>query len=120
MVGGGPARAGMLADMAIPLMVLNLGVQLRSLRISEFRHAAAGAGIRMGGGLLLAAGFVIMFGVSGVSRNVILLDSIMPPAVFNVILAQKYDADPDAVASAILIGTLLSVVTTPIFLMVIS
>jgi len=71
-------------------------------------------------GLLLAAGFVIMFGVSGVSRNVILLDSIMPPAVFNVILAQKYDADPDAVASAILIGTLLSVVTTPIFLMVIS
>ncbi len=111
---------GMLADTAIPLMVLNLGVQLRSLRISELRHAAAGVGIRMGGGLLLAAGFVIMFGVSGVSRNVILLDSIMPPAVFNVILAQKYDADPDAVASAILIGTLLSVVTTPIFLMLIS
>jgi predicted permease len=41
----------------------------------------------------------------------------MPPAVFNVILAQKYSADPDAVASAIVIGTLLSVVVTPVYLL---
>ena len=108
---------GMLADTAIPLMIINLGVQLRSLKISALRHAVAAVGIRMGGGLLIAALFVTIFGVSGVSRNVILLDSIMPPAVFNVILAQKYDADPDAVASAIVLGTLLSVVTTSVFLM---
>ena len=108
---------GMLADTAIPLMIINLGVQLRSLRISALRHAATAVGIRMGGGLLIAALFVTIFGVSGVSRNVIMLISIMPPAVFNIILAQKYDADPDAVASAIVLGTLLSVVTTSIFLL---
>lgn len=108
---------GMLADTAIPLMIINLGVQLRSLRISDLRHAAAAVAIRMGGGLLIAVLYVTIFGVSGVSRNVILLISIMPPAVFNVILAQKYDADSDAVASAIVMGTLLSIVTTPIFLL---
>ena len=107
----------MLADVAIPLMILNLGVQLRSLRVSDMRHAVAGVGVRMGGGLLLAAVFVIVFRVSGLSRNVILLISVMPPAVFNVILAQKYDADADAVASAIVVGTLLSVVVTPAFLL---
>jgi predicted permease len=107
----------MLADVAIPLMILNLGVQLRSLRVSDIRHAVAGAGVRMGGGLLLATAFVIAFGVSGLSRSVILLDSLMPPAVFNVILAQKYGTDPDAVASAIVVGTLLSVVVTPTFLL---
>lgn len=107
----------MLADVAIPLMILNLGIQLRSLRVSDVRRAAAGAGIRMGGGLLIAAGFVTLFNITGVSRNVILLDAIMPPAVFNVILAQKYGADPDAVASAIVLGTLLSVATTPLYLM---
>jgi predicted permease len=106
----------MLADVAIPLMILNLGIQLRSLTVSDLHHAAAGVGIRMGGGLLIAALFALVFGVSGVSRNVILLDAVMPPAVFNVILAQKYDADPDAVASAIVLGTLLSVVTTSVFL----
>jgi predicted permease len=107
----------MLADVAIPLMILSLGIQLRSLRISGVRRAAVAVGARMGGGLLFAAAFVIIFGIAGTSRNVILLDSLMPPAVFNVILAQKYDADPEAVASAIVIGTLLSVVTTPIYLM---
>ena len=111
---------GMLADTAIPIMIINLGVQLRSLTISDLHHAAAGVGIRMGGGLLLALAFVIIFGVSGVSRNIILLVSIMPPAVFNVILAQKYDANPDAVASTIVMGTLLSVATTSLFLIFIS
>jgi predicted permease len=111
---------GMLADTAIPIMIINLGVQLRSLRISDLHHAAVGVGIRMGGGLLLALAFVMLFGVSGVSRNVILLVSIMPPAVFNVILAQKYDANPDAVASTIVMGTLLSVVTTSLLLLFLS
>ena len=106
----------MLADVAIPLMILNLGAQLHSLGISDIRHAAAGVGIRMGGGFLIAAAFVTLFGISELSRNVIVLDSLMPPAVFNVILAQKYRADPDAVASAIVIGTLLSVVATPVYL----
>lgn len=106
----------MLADVAIPLMILNLGIQLRSLRVSELRHAVAGVGIRMGGGFLLAAAFVLMFGVTGLSSRIIFLDSLMPPAVFNVVLAQKYGADPDAVASTIVLGTLLSVVVTPVFL----
>jgi predicted permease len=107
----------MLADVAIPLMILNLGVQLRSLVVSDIRHALAGVCIRMGGGALLAAAFVMIFDVTGVSRNVIFLDSLMPPAIFNVILAQKYSADADAVASTIVMGTLLSVVTTPLFLL---
>jgi hypothetical protein len=111
---------GMLADTAIPLMIINLGVQLRSLTMSDLRHAAAGVFIRMGCGLLLALCFVSIFGVDGLSRKIILLVSIMPPAVFNVILAQKYDADADAVASTIVMGTLLSIVTTSIFLMFIS
>jgi predicted permease len=111
---------GMLADTAIPLMIINLGVQLRSLTVSDLRHAAAGVFIRMGCGLLIALCFVSIFGVEGLSRSIILLVSIMPPAVFNVILAQKYDADADAVASTIVMGTLLSIVTTSIFLMFIS
>jgi len=107
----------MLADVAIPLMIINLGVQLKSLKVSDLHHALAGVGIRMGGGLLMAASFIVIFGIAGVSRNVIFLDALMPPAVFNVILAQKYDADPDAVASMIVLGTLLSIATTPLFLM---
>lgn len=106
----------MLADVAIPLMILSLGIQLRSLRVSAVRHAMAGAGIRMGGGFLVAAVFVALFNIGGLTRNVIFLDSIMPPAVINVVLSQKYLADPDIVASAIVMGTLMSVLVTPLYL----
>lgn len=111
------APVEMLADVAIPLMVLSLGIQLRSLSISDFRHAFAGVAIRMGGGFVLAAIFILIFGITGLSRNVIFLESLMPPAVFSVILAQKYSADPDAVASTIVLGTLLSVAVTPLYLL---
>jgi len=106
----------MLSDVAIPLMILNLGIQLRLLRVSDVRHALVAVGIRMGGGFIIAAIFVTVLGVTGVARNIIFLDSLMPPAVFNVVLAQKYGANPDAVASAIVLGTLLSVVVTPVYL----
>jgi hypothetical protein len=106
----------MLADVAIPLMILALGIQLRSLRVAAVRHAAAGVSIRMGGGFLMALLFVSLFGVDAFSRKVILLDALMPPAVINIVFAQRYSADPDIVASAIVIGTLLSVVVTPLYL----
>ena len=106
----------MLADIAIPLMLLSLGVQLRWLKVSDIRHAIAGVGIRMGGGFLIAVAFVMIFGVASVTQKIIFLDSLMPPAVTNVVIAQKYSADPDTVASAIVIGTLLSIVVTPIYL----
>jgi predicted permease len=106
----------MLADVAIPLMILNLGIQLRLLKVSKLRHAVAGVLIRMLGGLALAYAFVAIFGIGGVSRNVIFLDAIMPPAVFNVIFAQKYNADADVVASTIVLGTLFSVALTPAYL----
>jgi hypothetical protein len=40
----------------------------------------------------------------------------MPPAVFNFVLAEKYNQDSKAVASIILAGTILSVITTPLIL----
>jgi predicted permease len=60
---------------------------------------------------------VSFFGIAGLSRKIIFLDALMPPAVINVVLAQKYFADPEVVASAIVIGTLLSAGITPLYLL---
>ena len=103
----------MLGQMAIPLMLLNLGVQLRALRITDVGHSVVVVGIRMGGGLLLALLFVETFRVVGVERQVLLLGSVMPAAVANVVIAQRYGSNPSIVASAIVLGTLLSLVTIP-------
>lgn len=107
---------GMVGDMAIPLMLLNLGIQLRALHVTDLRHSCIGVAIRMGGGLVFAMMFVGLFGLSGVDRNVLLLDAVMPPAVINVVFAQRYGAHPTLVASTIVLGTLLSLVVLPVVL----
>lgn len=103
----------MLASMAIPIMLLNLGIQLHTLRISDVTHSVAVVAIRMGCGIAIALLFVNLFGIGGVDRQVILLASSMPPAVINVVFAQRYDREPSLVASSIALGTLLSVVVIP-------
>jgi predicted permease len=107
----------MLGAMAIPLMLLNLGAQLRTLEVTDLRHSLVVVAIRMGGGVACAALFVTLFDVTGIDRQVLLLNSIMPAAVINVVLAQRYDANPAAVASAIVLSTLLSLLTIPAILL---
>ncbi len=106
----------MLGAMAIPLMLLNLGMQLRTLSVDDYQASLVVVGIRVFGGLLFATLFVGLFGVDGVERKVLLLGSIMPAAVINVMMAQRYQTDPSLVASAVVLGTLLSLVTIPTLL----
>ena len=40
----------------------------------------------------------------------------MPPAVINVVFAQRYGRDPSLVASCIALGTLVSLVAIPLVL----
>ena len=55
----------MLGAMAIPLMLLNLGMQLRMLAVRDVRHAVGAVAIRMGGGFLFMWAFVVVAGVGG-------------------------------------------------------
>jgi predicted permease len=106
----------MLGAMAIPLLLINLGLHLRNLAVRDVRHTVVVVAIRMVGGATCAVLFITLFGVSGVERKVLLLASIMPAAIINVIIAQRYSADPSLVASAVTLGTLISLVAIPAML----
>jgi predicted permease len=106
----------MLGAMAIPLLLINLGMHLRTLALRDIRHTVVVVAIRVGGGALCAALFISLFGIEGLERKVLMLASIMPAAVINVIIAQRYSRDPALVASAIVLGTLISFVTIPLVL----
>lgn len=106
----------MLGAMAIPLMLLHLGAQLRSYRVRVAAPAVCAAAIRSGGGLALGLLFVALSGISGVTRDVLLVHAVMPPAVVTGVLAQRYGAGPEVVASAIALGTLASVAVIPLLL----
>lgn len=107
----------MLGAMAVPLMLLNLGIQLRSLEVSDVAHSGAAVVLRMGGGVACAWAIVELAGVTGVDRGVLLIMGVMPAAVINAVIAERYGADPSLVASAIVLGTLASVVAIPLVLL---
>lgn len=106
----------MLGAMAVPLMLLTLGVQLRTLSVGAVRHSLVSVAIRMGGGFACALLFVRAADIQGVDRGVLLLMGVMPPAVINAVIAQRYGTDPTLVASAIVLGTLASLVSIPLVL----
>ena len=65
-----------------------------------------------------AAGFAFIqaLGLHGVLASVILLISVMPPAVNSYVLNEKFGKDPENVATALLIGTALSIIPIAIVL----
>jgi predicted permease len=109
----------MLGAMAVPLMLLNLGLQLRTLDVTDVLHSSFAVAVRMGGGFACAWLVVELAGIDGVDRGVLLLMGVMPPAVINAVIAERYGTDPSLVASSIVLGTALSVVAIPLVLLLV-
>jgi len=110
----------MLGDMAIPLMLVTLGLQLRGLRVGDLGHSSVAVAVRMGGGTAAALAFVALFGVTGVERKILLLAGVLPSAVVNAVLAQRYETAPGLVASTIVLGTAASLATIPAMLVAVA
>ncbi|ASK34197.1 AEC family transporter [Alloalcanivorax mobilis] len=108
----------LIGQLTIPMMLVTLGVSLSTLRV---RHLGPGAGFAL---LRLLLGFAIAWsvcalaGIDGLLRGVIVIQSSMPVAVFNYLLAQTYRQGADQVAAMVVISTVLSFLTLPLLLMV--
>lgn len=105
-----------MAGLAIPLMLLTLGVSLASLKVRTISSSLLYACLRLmlgfGVGMLVAQ----VLGLSGPARGVVILQASMPVAVFNYLLAEQFRRSPDEVAGNVVISTALSFVTLPLVL----
>jgi predicted permease len=108
--------ATVLGGFTIPLMQFTLGVSLGRLGIGPIDRAARVAALRLGLGLAVGFTLAPLFGLEGVERGVFVLDCAMPVAVFNYLLAQRFDRAPGAVAGAVVVSTLLAFGTVPVLL----
>jgi len=106
----------MVGGVTIPLMLLTLGGQLKGLRTATWRPSLHIAGLRLTAGVVTMTLFVWVVSVHGVARDVLLVNAIMPGAVMNVVLAQRYSAAPERVASVTVVGTVVSAALLPLVL----
>lgn len=107
-----------LSGIAVPAMLLALGVSLQRLQLGKMGVSVFVALLRLGvgfaGGLLVA----MLFGLEGAARGVLIIQSAMPAAVFNYLWAQVYGRDPAAVAGVVVLSTFIGFLLLPLVLIV--
>jgi predicted permease len=117
---GVPAWAGATLDlvgqMAIPLMLLTLGVAIARLKPSALWPAFWLCLAKLAICTIVPLGVGLAFGLPRQSLAVLVLQVATPVAVTSYMLAAKYDARPDEVAGLVVVSTLLSVPAIPLLL----
>ena len=106
----------MVGDISIPLMLFALGVRLADSRISAVGFGVFGAVLRPVVGMALAWGLLQVLELPPREQALVLVFGALPPAVLNYMFAERYDQEPDKVASMVLIGNVAAVVFLPIAL----
>ncbi|KKM11153.1 hypothetical protein SY88_09920 [Clostridiales bacterium PH28_bin88] len=107
----------MLADAAIPLFLVVLGMQLVDVKVSrEAEKIALGVILRLVVGPLLAVLLVRVMNITGLTAQVLILASGVPSAVITALLAAEHGAEPELVTGITFVTTLLSFVTLTILL----
>lgn len=97
-------------------MMITLGVSLASLKVSGWHHSLGFSLLRVMGGFIVAILCCEWLAIEGIARKALILQSAMPVAVFNYLLAQKYHCDPEQVAGMVVISTIVSFISLPFLL----
>ena len=67
-------------------------------------------------GMLIAAGVVQLLGLQGREAAMLIVFGALPPAVLNFLFAERYQQEPQRVASIVLIGNIAALIFLPLAL----
>jgi hypothetical protein len=99
----------------IPLMLLALGHTLGGLRAKNLPLAFGLGSARLILAFAVAVGVSELFRLEGMAQGVLVLQGVMPAAVFSYLFAARYERDADDVAGIVLVSTLLAALLLPLF-----
>ena len=106
----------LIGGMTIPLMLLMLGASLARLPVEAVGQAILLAAFRIGLGIVVGVAIAFVFGLGEVARSVLILQCAMPPAVYNYLFAQRWNNQPEEVASVVVVATIVSTLSVPALL----
>jgi predicted permease len=102
-----------LSRAAVPTMLTVLGMQLATLPPARDHWRAVGAAsfMRLVLAPMLSFALVIPLGLTGLARQVAIVETAVPTAVLTNIIASQYETEPGLVASITLVTSLASLAT---------
>jgi len=106
----------LIGQMAIPMMLITLGVAVARLTPGKISWAVAISVAKLLVCIAVGWGIGLLFALDHVAFGVLVLQLSTPVAVTAYLLAEKFEADSEAVAGMVMVSTLMSVVSLPLLL----
>lgn len=104
----------MLGDASVPLALFSLGVRMVDISFRDSRLGVVGGLLCPLSGALMAALFLWLHPLPQQQQDWLWLFAVLPPAVLNFLVAERFRQEPHKVASIVLIGNLLSLLVMPL------
>lgn len=109
----------LVGQMAIPLMLITLGVAVARLTPNNLGRSLLIALIKTSLCVAIAWAVGSWFELPHVAFGILVLQLAAPAAVTSYLIAEKYGADAQAVAGLVVVSTLLSILTLPLLLSIV-
>ncbi|WGK80389.1 AEC family transporter [Vibrio aestuarianus] len=108
----------LLGQAAVPVMLISLGSQMINLKLSGFKVGAISSLLSLATG---AVSFLLIYyfiPLPTMQLQMMVLFTMLPPAVMNYLFAERFNIEPTNVASMVLFGNFFCLITLPILLTV--
>ena len=106
----------LLGESAIPLMLFSLGSRLIYLNRSGLKIGLVSTVTSLLSGAITFTAIQLLIPLAHIELQMMLLFTMLPPAVMNYLFAERYKLDGPVVAAMVLYGNFLSLFTMPILL----
>ncbi|MDP6163237.1 MAG: AEC family transporter [Candidatus Thioglobus sp.] len=106
----------LLGDAAIPLLLFTLGTRLIGIDYSDWKLGVLGSILCPLSGLIVMMAIIQFVELEHLHYQQLILFAVLPPAVLNHMMAEKYHQQPETVASIVMIGNIGSLIVLPITL----
>lgn len=101
-------------EAASPLAAFALGVSIRSIKFTFSWNLIGALLLRFVGGYLIGYLAAMAFGLTGLTRTVVIVATALPSAMFTSILPLRYGLPNQFASTMVLASTLLGVITIPL------
>lgn len=108
----------LVGQMAIPIMLVTLGVAIARLTPGKTGLAIVLSLAKLGASVAIGWGLGLFFGLDDIAFGVLVLQLATPVAVTSYLLAEKFNADSEAVAGLVMVSTLMAIAALPLLLSV--
>ncbi|CUH50472.1 AEC family transporter [Ruegeria atlantica] len=109
----------LLGQMAIPMMLITVGVAIARLTTRKLGQAIWLSVLKLLVCFALGWAIARFFDLDSTAFGVLVLQMCTPVAVTSYLLAERFDADSDAVAGMVMVSTVLSVGALPIIIAIV-